>query len=110
PLPADLIQQAVFSRDVFPGGKDDGPKSRKAVDIVGPAVEIARVGNDDQERVRRVQSKCRRGERSGRGAGTVDGGAASILKGGNDRMKALRLLDEACEVFQAFNARRNSGG
>ncbi len=54
-LAGDLIDDLAGRRLIVPGGKDRGADAGEREEIAGPAVEVARVGDDDEERLRGVR-------------------------------------------------------
>ena len=82
PLAGDLVGHGVLVGQVVPGGEDGRPGAAEAVQVVGPGVEVARVGDDHQQSPRCLQGKSCRGNGSGRAPGAIDGGTVTPAQGG----------------------------
>src|SRR5207247_9380904 len=65
-------------------------------------VEVARVGDDDEQGVRGVQAQGAGGEGGGRSPGPVDGGGPAVFQRRDDGVEAFDPLDGAGEILQAI--------
>src|SRR5713101_3856913 len=93
-LSGDLVQARTVGGNGVPSGENRRPNAGEGFDIVGPAVHVARMGNDDQQGARRLKSQCCRRQGGGRTPSPVDTSAVAVLEGGDQRMKTLRPLDD----------------
>ena len=73
--------------------------------VLRPAVQVTRVGENDQQGARRVQAQGR-GRQAPRGTpGAVHGGAVAVLQGRDQGVKPLGRLHQARQLFQAAEGR-----
>ena len=106
PAAEDLVAGRCASRgQAVPGGQDLGHDAGEGRHVVAEVVDVADVRQDDHERLRRVQSQRRGGERARRSPGAVDRGAAAVLQRGEDLRKARRALDHAGQVLELARRR-----
>src|SRR5205823_2988233 len=85
---------------VVPGGEDGGAEAGEAGQVAGPAVDVARVGDDHQEGGRRLQGQGGGGQAGRRAPRPVHGRAAPLAEGLGQGPEALRTPDQRGKVLQ----------
>ena len=93
-----------------PGGEDLGDDPGEGRHVVAEVVDVADVGQDDHQRLRRMQPERRRGERAGRAPGAVDRRAAAVLERGEDLRETRRALDQPGQVLELGDGGRRCLG
>ena len=104
----DLVARRHFRGRLVPGREDLGVNPGERGDVVAEVVEVADVGEDDQQGLRRLQAQPRGGERAGGAPGTVDGGAPAVLQRREDLGEPLGALDLPGQVLEAPAGVRNA--
>ncbi len=79
------------------------------MDVAGPGVEIARMGEDDEQGRRRVQRERGRRQRRGRVPRTVDGRRLPEQQAVHHGTEAFRGLKPARQILQAGRHLRRRG-
>ncbi len=109
-LAGGLVEARVaIGRQVVPGGEDGGVKAGEAEQIGRPRIEIARVRDDDEERVGCLLGERGGGEAGGRSPRTVDGPGVSGPQRGQQFRETLGVLDNGNEIGEPVDGGRRCG-
>jgi hypothetical protein len=104
-LAEDLVPRRDLARQAVPGREDLDRQSGEGRDVVAEVVEVADVGEHDQQGRRRLLADRPYGERPGRSPGPVDRGAPARLQRGQDLRESLGAPDLVRQASQSGTGR-----
>ena len=100
PPAEDLVAGVLLAGQLLPGREDLGRDPREDRDVVAEVVDVADVGQDDDQRRGRMQAKRGRDQPGGRAPGPVDRRRAAVLERREDLGETRGALDLPGQVLE----------
>ena len=108
PLAGDLVHDGPLAGHGIPGGEHRGARSREAMYVADPGIDVPGMGDHDQKRTGGVQTQSARDKGARRAPGPVHGRAMAVLQRSHDGVKPLGVEDPG-QVLQILKRRCDGG-